>query len=118
MRGVLRCFFLLSDGAQHIAGAGDVRQIDLGLDFVLEVGGGTGWFGRGARLGGAAEPLTHELSFVFLKRAGMRFFLSDADLGQHVKNSLALDLQLTGQIIDSNLHPLSVSSSCPAWAGR
>jgi hypothetical protein len=66
----------------------------------------------------AAEPLPHELSFVLFKRAGMRFFLGDTDLGQHVKNSLALDLQLTGQIIDSNLHPLSVSSSCPAWIGR
>ncbi len=36
----------------------------------------------------------------------MRLLFCNADLSQYVKNSLALDLQLTGQIIDSNLHPL------------
>jgi hypothetical protein len=34
-RGRMRdCFFLLRDRPQHIAGARDVREIDLGLDLV------------------------------------------------------------------------------------
>jgi hypothetical protein len=61
----------------------------------------------GSRAGfGASESLAYKLGFVILKRAGMCFFLGDTDLGQHVKNGFALDLQLTGQIIDSNLHSL------------
>jgi hypothetical protein len=39
----------------------------------------------------------------------VRFLFGDTDFRQHVKNGFALDFQLTGQIIDSNLHPLSVS---------
>jgi hypothetical protein len=108
VRAVICRFLLLRDRAQYIAGSGDVRQVDLGLDFVFGVSGDRpGWpVRRCGTLGVAAEPLTYKLSFVIFKRAGMRFFLGDTDLGQHVKNRLALDLQLTGQIIDSNLHPL------------
>jgi hypothetical protein len=41
----------------------------------------------------------------------MRFFLGDSDLWQRVKNRLALDFQLSCQIIDSNLtHPSSIFS--------
>jgi hypothetical protein len=41
----------------------------------------------------------------------MRLFLSDSDLRQRVKNRLALDFQLSRQIIDSNLtHPSSIFS--------
>jgi len=63
------------------------------------------------------KALADQLRFVLFQRTGMRLLLGDADLGQDVKNGFALDLQLTGQIIDSNLHPLSVSFSCPAWFG-
>jgi hypothetical protein len=44
----------------------------------------------------------------------VRFLLGNTHRGQHVKNLFALDFQLTGQIIDSNLHPLSFSFSGPA----
>jgi len=63
------------------------------------------------------KSLAHQFGFVVFQRTGMRLLLGNADLGQDVKNGFTLDLQLTGQIIDSNLHPLSVSFSCPAWFG-
>lgn len=40
----------------------------------------------------------------------MGFLLGDADFYQHVENRLALDFQFPGQIVDSSLHPPSVSS--------
>jgi hypothetical protein len=60
-----------------------------------------------------AKALTYQLGFVVFQRTGMRLLLGNADLGQDVKNGLALDLQLTGQIIDSNLHPVSVPLPVP-----
>ncbi len=59
-------------------------------------------------VGAAAKMLAHQVGFVVFQRTGVRFLLRDAHRGQRVKNFLALDFQLTGQIIDSNLtHPLS-----------
>jgi hypothetical protein len=63
------------------------------------------------------KTLAHQFRFMLFQRTGMRLLLGYADLGQDVKNGFTLDLQLTGQIIDSNLHPLSVSFSCPARFG-
>jgi hypothetical protein len=40
-RRMLDGFFLLCDGAQHIAGPRDVGEVDLGLDLVFAVSGGT-----------------------------------------------------------------------------
>src|SRR5450755_2279774 len=52
--------------------------------------------------------LAHQIRFVVFQRTGVRFLLRDTHRGQRVKNFLALDFQLTGQIVDSNLtHPLS-----------
>ena len=52
--------------------------------------------------------LAHQVGFEIFQRTGVCFFLGDADRGQDVKNFPALDFQLTGQIINSNLtHPLS-----------
>ena len=60
------------------------------------------------RVGAAAKMFPHQFRFVLFKRTGVRFLLRDAHRGQHVKNLFALDFQLTGQIVDSNLtHPLS-----------
>src|ERR1019366_3905516 len=110
------CFLLLRDGAQHVARPRNMREIDLGFDFVFGVSGG------GARrpcrtragLGAGAKMLADEFSFVFLQRTRVRLLLGDTHRGQHVKNLLALDFQFTGQIIDSNLHPLWSSFSGPA----
>jgi len=58
--------------------------------------------------------LPNQIRFVFFQRTRVRLLLGNAYRGQHVKNLFALDFQLTGQIIDSNLHPLSFSFSGPA----
>jgi hypothetical protein len=61
-------FFLLSDRAQNIARAGDVRQINLGLDFFFAVRK------RARRTGGtctrfsvSTKTLADQLSFVFFQ---------------------------------------------------
>jgi len=90
-------------------------EVEFGLDFFLAVYGGARRLRRTrSAFGVRAKTLAHQFSFVIFQRTGMRLLFRDADFGQYVKNGFALDLQLTGQIIDSNLHPLSVSFSCPA----
>jgi hypothetical protein len=106
---VLGRFFLLRDGAQHVARTRNMREVDLGLDFVFDVGGGAGCPGSRPGLGMGPKTFPHQFGFVLFQGAGMRLFLRDTDFRQYVKNGLTLDLQLTGQIIDSNLHPSSVS---------
>jgi hypothetical protein len=81
-----------------------VGEVDLGLDFVSLARGtrGPGW----SRLSGGAEMGPHLVCFVVFKRTGMGFLFSDTNFRQDVKNRLALDLQLSRQIVDSNLtHP-------------
>src|SRR5450755_3029953 len=86
-----------------------MREIDLGLDLVFAVSGTRRRLrGTGCRIGAPAEMLAHQIRFVVFQRTGVRFLLRDTHRGQRVKNFLALDFQLTGQIVDSNLtHPLS-----------
>ena len=102
--GGRRSLLLLGDQLQHIAGLGDVREVNLGLDFVS--------FAAGARLGGrglgfsGTEVSPHLFGFVFFDRTGVRLLLRDTDFDQDIKNRLALDFQFPGQIVDSNLtHP-------------
>jgi hypothetical protein len=91
-----------------------MREVDLGLDLVFAASGTRGLGRTRRRLAAAAEMFPHQFRFVLFQRTGVRFLLRDAHRGQHVKNFLALDFQLTGQIIDSNLtHPLSFPL-CPA----
>lgn len=100
---------LLGDGAQDVARSRDMRQVDLGLDLVFAVSETRRWPGRTRRrIGTAAKMFPYQVRFVIFQRTGVRFLLSDAHRGQCVKNFLALDFQLTGQIVNSNLtHPLS-----------
>jgi len=99
---------LLRDGAQHISRPGNMREVDLGLDFVFAASGTRSLCRTRRRFGAATEMFPHQIRLVVFQRTGVRFLLRDAHRGQHVKNFLALDFQLTGQIIDSNLtHPLS-----------
>jgi hypothetical protein len=100
----------LRDRAQHVAGTRDVRQIDLGFDFFFAVTGGPRGFAR-ARSGFAAgaKMLPNQFRFILFQRTGVRLLFRNSYRGQGVKNFLALDFQLTGQIIDSNLHPFSFS---------
>jgi len=106
-RGTLGYSFLLCDGAQHVSRPRNIRQVNLGLDAFVAVGGTRSLRRTRRSLGAAAEMLPHQFRFVIFQRTGVRFLLRHAHRGQHVKNFLALDFQLTGQIIDSNLtHPL------------
>jgi len=99
---------LLRDGAQHISGPRNMREVDFGLDLVFAASSARSLGRTRRRFRAAAKMLSHQFGFVIFQRTGVRFLLRDAHRGQHVKNFLALDLQLTGQIVDSNLtHPLS-----------
>jgi hypothetical protein len=82
-----------------------VREINLGLDFV-GFATGTRPGGRGLSFGGGAEMSANLFRFVLLDRTRVRLLLCDSDCDQDIKNRLALDFQLPGQIVDSNLtHP-------------
>jgi len=66
----------------------------------------------------ATDIFPHQLCFVVFQRTGVRFLLRDTHRDQNVKNFLALDFQLTGQIVDSNLtHPLSLPLLVPTLLG-
>ncbi len=103
---------LLGNQFQHIARFGDVRQVDLGFDFVSFATVFRRARGRGLRLGGGAEVGPHLLCFMFFHGTGVRLLLGDADFHQHIENRFAFDFQLPGQIVNSNLtHPPFL---CPA----
>jgi hypothetical protein len=56
----------------------------------------------------------HFLRLMILERTGVRLLLSDSNFGENIKNGLAFNFQLPGQIVDSNLtHPPFL---CPAPA--
>ena len=57
--------------------------------------------------------LANQFRLVLFERTGVRLLLGNTYRGQHVKNLSALDFQLTGQIIDSNLHPFSFPFPVP-----
>jgi hypothetical protein len=91
------------DQFQHIAGLGDMGEIDLGLDFILARR-------RPRRLGGTLrlgssglEMSPHSFCFVAFERTGMGLLFRDANQRQHVQYGFALNFQFPGQIVDSNL---------------
>ncbi len=89
-------------------------EIDLSLDLVFAASGTRGLCRTRRRIGAAAEMFPHQVRFVIFQRTGVRLLLRNPHRGQHVKNFLALDFQLTGQIVDSNLtHPLSLPLLVP-----
>ena len=114
-RRMLSGFLLLGDGAQHISGPRNMREVDLGLNLVFAASSPRGLRRtRRRRFGSAAEMFPHQFRFVIFQGTGVRLLLRDAHRGQHVKNFLALDFQLTGQIVDSNLtHPPSFPVLAP-----
>jgi hypothetical protein len=105
----------LRDRLQHIAWLGDVRQVDLWLELVCS------WRGRaraatcaGLMLG---KVIFYALGFVFFDRTGVRFLFRYADLGQNFEDGLALHLEFSGQIVNSNLvlHSALFPPLCPVW---
>jgi hypothetical protein len=105
-------FFLLfgQDGLHHIAGLGDMREINFRRNRLLAARG------RARR----SEPLaarqmpTHLLRFIGLKRTRVGFAGAQAELRQYVENLSALDFHLAREIVDSNLaHPPLFRTCCP-----
>jgi len=55
--------------------------------------------------------LSHFFRLIGFQRTGVGLLLGDPYDIQHIQNCSALDFKLSGQIIDSNFHPLCVSST-------
>ena len=72
-------FFLLGNCFQYISGAGDVRQIDLGLDFIFTAQGTRGARRGRLRFGRAADVGSDFFRFMLLQRTGMRLLLRHSD---------------------------------------
>ena len=106
-------FLLLGqNGLQHVAGLGDVGEIDLGLNAL--------WGARrrgvcvAAGLRGPLKLRANLVRLVVLKRTGVRLAAGQAELRQYVKNLPTLDFHLACQIVDSNLtHPPLFKVCCP-----
>jgi hypothetical protein len=73
------CFLLLRNGFQHVSGPGDVRQIDLGLDFFFAPQRARGPGRRRLRFGRAADVEPHFFRFILLERTGMGLLLRHTD---------------------------------------
>jgi hypothetical protein len=87
----------LLDGAQDIARARDVGEVDLGLDLFFAVSGARrSSRGTRRRFEAPAKMFPHQVGFEIFQRAGVGFLLGYAHRSQHVKNFPALDFQLTG----------------------
>jgi len=98
------------DRLQHIAGLGNVGEIEFRLDLIRARPRLARLFRRRS-IAVRVEVLPHLLGFVRFDGTGVGFFLADADGRQEIEDFLALDFQLSGQIVDSNLrlHPPLVS---------
>jgi hypothetical protein len=111
----LRCgcgLLLADDGFQHISRLGDVGKIDLGLYSLGFSATGTGRLCGGVALASSTEMGADLLGLVFLKRAGVRFLLDNANFLQNIEDRLTFDFQFSGQVVNSNLtHPPLVSSA-------
>jgi hypothetical protein len=103
-----RCFFLFFmlglDSLQHIAGLGDVRQVDFGCNRLRRPRRPRR--AMAGRLRSALEMLANLFRFVFFQRTGVRLALRHAQFCQYIQNLAALHFQLAREIVDSNLaHP-------------
>jgi hypothetical protein len=97
---------LADDRLQDIARLGNMRKIDLGLDFVSISPAGPRGSARGLGFAGGAEVCAHLHRLVLFKGTGMSLLLRDPNLWKYVENRFAFDFQLPCQIVDSNLaHP-------------
>jgi hypothetical protein len=113
----MRVFFLFlllgQNGLHHVAGLGDVRQIDFGND---------GWRAMAGRRSCAMrrrsrvlrKMRTNLFGFVAFKRAGVRFARFYTQFRKNVENRARLYFQLFREIVDTNLaHPPLFNSVPP-----
>jgi hypothetical protein len=77
---------LADDGFKSVAGLGNMREVDLGLDFI---GVGTSRTGRPAgtlRRAGNAQADTHFFRFMVFERTGMALLFGDSDFRKYIEN--------------------------------
>jgi hypothetical protein len=102
---VPRCCFLLlllgQNGLQHVAGLRDMRQINLGCHDLRGARCLRACLARGAR--SLHKMGAHLIGLIVLQGTGVSLAGGQAKFCKHVKNLLALDLQLARENIDSNL---------------
>jgi hypothetical protein len=96
--------FLGQNGLEHVAGLGDMREVDFWRYDLRSA------CGRGACVAGRAgcvlKMRAHLLCLVRLQGAGVGLAGTQAELRQNVKNLPALDFHLAREIVDTNLaHP-------------
>ena len=100
----------LLDRLQHVTGLGNVGEIELRLDLLGARPARTRLLRRRS-FPVSGKVLPHLLRFVRFDGTGVGLLLGDAKGGQELEDFLALDFQLPGQIVDSNLrlHPPCLS---------
>jgi hypothetical protein len=102
----------LLDQFPHIAGLGDVRQVNLGFELL-----GLSWRSEAAAAAGFCmlrKVLLDPLCFIHFNGTGVRLLFRYTDLDKNVENRLALHLEFSCQIIDSNLlHAALFPPYCP-----
>ena len=109
---LLLLFLLLGqDSLHHIAGLGDVRQIDLGNDAGRAVAGRRGIRCR-PRI--RRKMRANLFRLVAFERAGVRFARRHTEFRKNVENRARLNFQLFREIVDTNLaHPPLFNSVPP-----
>jgi hypothetical protein len=105
--------FLGQNGLHHIAGLGDVRQIDLGNDDRRTVVARRGCAMR-CRPRLPRKMRTDLIRLVAFQRAGVRFARLYTEFRKNVENRARLYFQLFREIVDTNLaHPPLFNSVPP-----
>ncbi len=110
-----RSLLLADDGPESVTGLGNIREVDLSLDFIAVGARRPGRPTGTLRRAGNAETGTDFVRFMVFERTGMALLLGDSDFGKHIENGLTFDFQLSCQIVDSNLaHPPFRPPDCSA----
>jgi hypothetical protein len=92
----------LFDGLQHIARFRNLREINLGLDFIGRRPFRPGLIGGSGFFQFPLEVLAHTLDLVTLERTRVALLVIDADGRQVIEDRLAFDFQFSGQIVNAN----------------
>ena len=96
--------FLGQNGLQHVAGLGDMREIDFGRNGLRSARGRGAGVARRPR--SALKMRANLLGLVLFQRTGVGLAGAQAEFRQYVKNLPALDFHLAREIVDTNLtHP-------------
>jgi hypothetical protein len=114
---VTRLFFLFlllgQNGLHHVAGLGDVRQIDFGNNRGRTMPGRTSCAMR-CRSRFLRKMRTNLIRLVAFKRTGVRFARGNTEFLKNVENRARLYFQLFREIVDTNLaHPPLFNSLPP-----